>query len=183
MRGGNRRDLATERGELGCGVWGCGVDLVGGDDDVDAFLAQAVDDLLVAAGQTGLGVGHQHRQLRFFQGGFDLRFDRLLKRPVAVPREAAGVHEDRFPSAPTLPEQRLAVAPIPRQAGEVGDQRFAAAAQLVVERGFADVGTPDEHDDRAFAAWVGHERCSLFARCAGSAAALDLQRLQAAVVG
>ena len=55
----------------------------------------------------------------------------------------AGIHDHAAAGAGA----RVTVLAVAGQSRDVGDQRVARAREHVEQRGFADIGTPDERDD------------------------------------
>ena len=145
VAGGDREDVGeAERERLGGGRLGArGVDLVGGDQHRAARLAQHLGDVAVDAGDPLARVDHEDDQISLVEGAQRL----LPHRPQDPHRrgiEAAGVDDAEMLRAPVGD----AVAAIARHAGDVLDQRRPAADEAVVERRLADVGTPDQRDER-----------------------------------
>jgi hypothetical protein len=115
-------------------------------DDEQHGLAGAphqIDDGGVLGDRAGPAVDHQGHGIGLADG------ERHLLRHLARQRrgfagQAAGVDDD----GGALRPRRVAVQPVPRQAGIVGHQRVAGARQGVEQRRLADVGTADDGKDR-----------------------------------
>ena len=128
---------------VGLGLGALVVDLVGGQHDRLAGLAQDLDDRLVGVGDADGRVDHE--QHRVGQGDRDLGLgaDRLGQAAgVGVP--AAGVDDGEGAAVPV----GVVGDPVAGHAGDVLDDRLAAADDPVDQRGLADVGPTDDGEDR-----------------------------------
>jgi DNA-binding protein HU-beta len=139
--GGDRKSVEAEACELARPVV-ASLDLVDGDDHLLARLAQAGGDGGVVAHQAGAAVHHQEDEVGFGDRELCLIRSGAEERIVRLQKQAAGVDQ-------------LEGRPLPRCLGVVAvaggprariDDRLAAAADPIEERGFADIGASDEGD-------------------------------------
>ena len=113
-----------------------------------AGLAQApqvLGDFVVLRGHAGTGIDHENDNVGLGDGLARL-FGHLVK-DVAIGRvrlEASGVDDDEFAPA----DMAIAVVPVAGEAGKIRHDGIARLRHAIEQRGFADVGAPDERNDR-----------------------------------
>src|SRR5690606_18097855 len=114
--------------------------LVHGDRDPLSRASQALGDPLVFGGDAVTIVDDEDHGVRLLERGIDLLLD---ERPqLAARAEPAGIdHEVR-----SAAEASVAVAPITREAGVIGNERVAGPRQSIEERRLAYVGPADQRD-------------------------------------
>ena len=127
MRGGHRTAIAEpQRGELEGGGRRCAVHLVDDHHDFLAVPAQVARNVPIRRRQTLPGIGNEHRNV-----GLDDRQHRLvghlLVDVASLVRQAPGVDQRHVLTGNPGP----AIAAVPGQSGEVGDQCVARAAQPI----------------------------------------------------
>ena len=131
---------------VGLGLGALVVDLVGGQHDRLAGRAQDLDDRLVGVGDADGGVDDEEH--RVGQGDRDLGLGRdPLGQAAGVGVPAAGVDDGEGAAVPV----GVVGDPVPGHAGDVLDDRLAAADDPVDQRRLADVGPADDgqHRDRS----------------------------------
>ena len=121
------------------------VGLVGGDEHGLGRAAQELGGVLVGGRRAGRGVDHEHDDVRLVDREPRLDLDLLLDRVAGRDLEAARVDDDEPPAVPLgVAVEAVAGRPCP----VLDDRRARVADDAVEQRGLADVGSPDEGDDR-----------------------------------
>ena len=143
---------------VGLGLGALVVDLVGGQDDRLAGLAQDLDDRLVDVGDPDGRVDDEQHRVGERDRDLGLAGD-PLGEPAGVRVPAAGVDDGEGPAVP----ERVVGDPVPGHAGHVLDDGLPASDDPVDQRRLADVGPADdgEHGDvegrlGALVVGVGH---------------------------
>src|SRR5687768_100956 len=91
-----------------------------------------------------LRVDDEEGHVRLFDRGRDLTANLAVHWRARIVGQSAGVDEPERPAIP-LGTREVAIARRPRF---LGDDRAVVADDAVEQRGLADVGAPDERDDR-----------------------------------
>ena len=113
------------------------------DEDHRSFGAsQAVRDLVVERGDSGVGVHHEQDEIGLLHSYPCLLLDALLDVRSGLELQAAGVDHGEGAAGPL----RGAVHAVAGGAGDIGDDRDALADEPVEERALADVGAADDRD-------------------------------------
>ena len=146
VRGGDRVGLVPAHGvELGALELALlVVGLVDRHDDRRLGPPQDVRGLAVRGGHPGRGIHHEDDDVGLGDGQPGLLLDAGLDGVVRVELEPAGVDDHEPPVVP-LP---VAVEAVTGRPGAVLDDGRAPADDPVEERALADIGTPDDGDDR-----------------------------------
>ena len=145
MQRGDRVRLAQPEvpQPVGLGLGALVVDLVGGQHDRLAGLAQDLHDGLVGVGDADGRVDHEQHRVGEADRDLGLRGDPLGQAAgVGVP--AAGVDDGEGAAVPG----GVVGDPVAGHAGDVLDDRLAAADDPVDQRRLADVGAADDGQDR-----------------------------------
>ena len=139
MRRRHRAAIAeTQRGELMDGRCRYAVDLVDGNNDGLAALAQVTRDIPVAGHQTFSSIGNEHGDIRL--GDRQHRLVRhLFVDASGLVRQSPGIDQGHDPAGQT----GTAVAAVPGQSRKVGNQGVARAAQPIENGRLADVLAAD----------------------------------------
>jgi hypothetical protein len=120
------------------------VHLVGHQQPGLAAGAQHVGDATVARVQPGARVDHEQQEIRLGDGLLHLPPDLDVHRVLRVLHDAAGIDEPEVAPRPVGSRE----VPVARGARFVGDDRGVATDDAVEQRRLADVGPPDQGDDR-----------------------------------
>ena len=128
---------------VGLGLGALVVDLVGGQDDRLAGLAQDLDDRLVDVGDPDGRVDDEQHRVGERDRDLGLAGD-PLGEPAGVRVPASGVDDGEGPAVP----ERVVGDPVPGHARHVLDHGLAASDDPVDQRRLADVGPADDGEDR-----------------------------------
>ena len=132
------------------------VRLVDGEHDGPSKHVKTLGNLLVARHQAFPRVQDEDDDVGVLQGLEPVLDDELVERVRGGAKQAAGVHQRE---RAVLPRCRRG-QDVPRGARDRGHDGAARPGDAVEERGFSDVGPPDEHDRRPPFA-CGHENESI----------------------